>query len=198
VAIRRKATVVDPDLVLAQIREFVVDDTHTSDVIVELASGVRLALPTELLGPAPDGGYQVGVRWAELVAQQAPTEIPVIAEEVSVHTRPVIREELRVQRRIVTEDRDVETPVWRERIVVEKIPRDVFVEKMPEVRHEGDTLVVPCVEEVVVTERRLHLREELRIRVVREQVIDRQTISLRRHHIDVVRETNPKKQGDSS
>lgn len=197
-AIRRKATVVDPDLVQAQIREFVVDDTHTSDVIVELRSGVRLALPSELLAPAPDGGYQVGVRWADLMAQHARTEMPVIAEDVSVHVRPVIREELRVKRRVESEDRTIETPIWRERITVEKVPIDMFVDQMPEVRHEGDTLVVPCVQEVVVTERRLHLREELRIRVIREQVIDRQTVALRRHHIDVVQETKPKKQGDSS
>jgi hypothetical protein len=179
-ALRRNATVVDPDLVQAQIREFVVDDTHTAEVIVELATGARLSLPSELLGPAPDGGYRVGVPWAELMTVEEPPE-------------PALREKFRVRRRVVSDDHDIETPVWRERITVEKVPIDTFVDRVPEVRKEGDLLIVPCVEEVVVTERRLHLREELRIRVIRERVVDRRTIVVRRHHIPLARHPTPRK-----
>jgi stress response protein YsnF len=158
---------------------------------------MRLSLPPELLGNSADGGYQIGLRWAELTDPDARSlEVPLLAEEASVQVKTVERERVRVRRKIITENRVVETPVWSEHIAVETVPKDALVDRMPEVRQEGDTLVVPCVEEVVVVERRLRLREEVRIRVVREQVNDRQTIALRRHQIEVERQSTPKKQGD--
>jgi stress response protein YsnF len=49
---------------------------------------------------------------------------------------------------------------------------------MPSVRHEGETIIVPIVEEVIHTERRLMLKEEVRItrRKITEQLHDRVTL----------------------
>ena len=38
---------------------------------------------------------------------------------------------------------------------------------MPTIREEGDTIVIPIVEEMLVIERRLLLKEEVRVRRVR-------------------------------
>jgi uncharacterized protein (TIGR02271 family) len=62
-------------------------------------------------------------------------------------------------------------------------------EPMPEARdpwYEGDTLVVPVYEEVLVTEKRLYLKEEIRITLVKatEQVHVQDTV--RRQVVDVV------------
>lgn len=62
-------------------------------------------------------------------------------------------------------------------------------EPMPEARdpwYEGDTLVVPVYEEVLVTEKRLYLKEEIRITLVKatEQVHVQDTV--RRQVVDVI------------
>ncbi|MBA3454187.1 MAG: YsnF/AvaK domain-containing protein [Deltaproteobacteria bacterium] len=191
-ATRRDSTVVDPDGVRARIREFIVDDSRASAVIVELAGGARITLPTELLHHHADGGYAIEAPWKSLAgAGSLELEVPVIAEIVTVGVRSVPRERLHVRRRVVTEQQIVETPIWTERIQVDHVPIGTFVERAPAARQEGDTLIIPCVEEVAVVEKRLRVREELRIRVVREQRIDRQSVPVRRFEIEIEREHNP-------
>jgi stress response protein YsnF len=62
-----------------------------------------------------------------------------------------------------------------------------IVEDIPEPHYDGDTLVLPILEEVLVVEKRLILREEVRITPVREEVRDPQTHTVRREHVDVER-----------
>ena len=64
------------------------------------------------------------------------------------------------------------------------------VEKPPPVRTEGDVLIVPVVEEVVV-ERRLMLSEELHIR--RERTSEEVDIPVTRHSQRVLVERTPPK-----
>jgi len=52
---------------------------------------------------------------------------------------------------------------------------------MPAVRDEGDTIVIPIVEEVLVIERRLLLKEEVRVRRVRSTERHQETVTLRHH-----------------
>jgi hypothetical protein len=53
---------------------------------------------------------------------------------------------------------------------------DRIVAEPPVQRQEGDTLILPVVEEVLVVEKRLMLREEIRITRRREQVEQVRTI----------------------
>jgi len=191
VATRRDRTVVDPDGVRGWIRDFSTDDQRASTVIVELDGGTRITLPTELLHHHADGGYSIDAPWKTLAGGSTDVEIPIIQEHVVVGVRSGPAETLRVRRRVVTDEQIVETPIWTERIQVEHVPVGAFVEHAPAARHEGDTLIIPCVEEVAVVEKRLRVREELRIRVVRERRMDRQSVSVRRFEIEIEREQAP-------
>jgi stress response protein YsnF len=51
-----------------------------------------------------------------------------------------------------------------ETIDVTRVPVDREIDKAPEIRTEGDVTIVPVVEEVLVVEKRLVLKEELHIR----------------------------------
>ena len=89
---------------------------------------------------------------------------------------PLVRETLHVERRVVDTDhvrvRTVveEVPVARSEEVgrgevdVERVPTDRPVDTAPAPYLDGDTLVVPIVEERLVVEKRLFVVEELRIR----------------------------------
>jgi stress response protein YsnF len=185
---RRVPTVVDRDGTPGTIREFAMRDGREI-AVVELARDTRVLVPAELLhAEEDDRGYSITARWSHF-AREAPLrlDIPLLREDLAVTRQARIAEQIRVRRRVVREDRELATAVWTERIETERVPRDELVDELPRARQEGDTLVVPIVEEVPVVTMRLRLREELRIRVVREPSIDRRRVVVRRHELELER-----------
>ena len=91
--------------------------------------------------------------------------IPLVEERVRISTRQV--EKGRVQVRLATEEVEelVRATLRGRRATVERIAMDQEVSAPPPVRDEGDLIVVPVVEEVLVVERRLRLREEIHLRL---------------------------------
>ena len=73
----------------------------------------------------------------------------------------------------------VDEALTHERVEVEHVPIGRTVEAVPPVREEGDTTILSVVEEVVVVERRLVLKEEIRIRRLRSTEQHRETVLLR-------------------
>ena len=125
--------------------------------------------------------------------EQAPhgeTVIPLAEETAAVSRRAV--ETGRVRVALAT---DTETVVAREtlrgrRVEVERVPVGRTLaegEPRPESREEGDTLVVPVLEEVAVVVKRLVLREELRLRFVHTEAPFEQAIAVRRQRATVER-----------
>lgn len=114
-----------------------------------------------------------------------PIIVPVIAEQLEVGKREVERLGVRLTKTVSERTETVEVPLIHQHIEVERVPVNRPVDAAPEVRFEGDTMIVPVLEEVLVTEKRLVLREELHIR--KRQVEDRipHRVVLRREHIAV-------------
>ena len=187
-ATRRRPQITDADGVLGQL---ITVDAKVPDhpiALVELPHGARVRVPFELLEHHDDGGYTMSARWPDFVQHTDEAAlIPIIEENVKVSVRPGPSTELRAHRKVVRDERVVEVPHSTERIDVQHVPIDQFVTTAPGPRQEGDTLVIPVVEEVPVVEVRLRVREELRIRVVREQTVHRETVTVRRHEIELDR-----------
>jgi uncharacterized protein (TIGR02271 family) len=57
----------------------------------------------------------------------------------------------------------VEQPTMREDVDVERVAIGRVVDTVPAVREEGDTLIIPVLEEMLVVEKRLVLKEEIRV-----------------------------------
>ena len=72
-------------------------------------------------------------------------------------------------------------------VEVERVPVGRVVEAIPEIREEDGVTIVPVVEEVIVVERRLVLKEEVRITRRRVQSRHVETASLRRQEAVVAR-----------
>jgi stress response protein YsnF len=71
---------------------------------------------------------------------------------------------VRVEIRTETLEEVAGVTVHEDIVGIKRVPVELPVEKPPPVRTEGDVLIVPVLEEVVVVERRLLLNEELHIR----------------------------------
>ena len=120
-------------------------------------------------------------------ATRNPDTLRLWEEQVSFDKERV--ETGRVRVRVVTHEREetVEVPLTTERVEVERVPIGREVEAAPPRRQEGDTTIVPIVEEVVVLQRKLVLREELRFRLVRTTELHRENVVLRRQEAVVER-----------
>ena len=112
--------------------------------------------------------------------------LPLHAETINVSRRKV---ETVVRAARTTELREVvvDEPLTIERIEVERIPIGRRVDVAPPVREEGDTTVISVVEEVVVVERRLMLKEEVRLRRVRTTERHVETVIVREQKVAVTR-----------
>ena len=113
--------------------------------------------------------------------------IPVVAEELKVGRR--IEETGRVRiHKLVREDQEiVDEPLLREEVVVERVSVNQFVDAAPQPRQEGDTLVFPVLEEVLVVQRRLRLKEEVRVSRRVKETHDPQTVTLRSEDVKIER-----------
>ena len=108
------------------------------------------------------------------------------AEAVAVAKR-VRRTLVRATRTTRSRSHVVEEDLARESVVVEWVAIDRIVDAVPPVRQEGDVTIVPVVEEVVVVERRLVLKEEVHLRRVRTTERHTETVALREQDVAVTR-----------
>jgi uncharacterized protein (TIGR02271 family) len=111
----------------------------------------------------------------------------LLEEDLSVGRERV--ETGRVRVRVSTHEHEemIDVPLTRERVEVERIAIGREVEAIPPRRQEGDTTIVPVVEEVVVVRRKLVLKEELHIRLVRSIEQHRENVTLRRQEAVIER-----------
>lgn len=107
-------------------------------------------------------------------------------DELSV-TKRVRRTLVRASRMTSTRNTLIEEDLAREQVIVERVPIGRIVETAPPVRQEGDVTIVPVVEEEIVIQRRLILKEEVRFR--REKVVEHfsESVSLREQQVTVIR-----------
>ena len=117
------------------------------------------------------------------------TDIPVIEEQVRIGTRQVEIGRSRVVKTVHARETTVDEPLVAEEVRVERVAIDPprFVDEVPAVRHEGDTMIIPVLEERLVVEKRLVVREELRITRNRREYRAPQSIVLRSERVSVER-----------
>lgn len=111
-----------------------------------------------------DGSHRVGPMPLDMRTDaNGDVVVPVIAEEIEVTARKVETGRVRITKEVHEREVLVEEPVARELVHVERVTLNQVVTERPVTRQEGDALIVPIVEEILVVEKRLVLKEELRI-----------------------------------
>jgi len=111
----------------------------------------------------------------------------LFAEELAVIRETAETGRVRITRVTRTREQPIDELLMRESIEVERVPVDRNVDAMPKVRDDGETMVIPVVEERFVVERQLVLKEELHIRRVRSSERVRETVTLRYQEAEVTR-----------
>jgi uncharacterized protein (TIGR02271 family) len=120
--------------------------------------------------------------------QQDPVTVPVIEEQLAVGKREVeTGRGVRVHKIVTEQPVTVDERLLRDEVAIEHVPVDRLVAPgdAPATRYEGETLVVPVLEEVLVLERRVRIKEELRITRVRREQRHLETVMLKSEHVSV-------------
>jgi uncharacterized protein (TIGR02271 family) len=157
---------------------------------VVLDDGAEVVVPTDHLVSRPDGGLRLTTRFPPSPASpdgSVPVVIPVIHERVEIGKREVETGRLRVQKRVSEEEQTVDEPLMADEIIIERVPINRFVEEPTPARMEGETTVVPLFEERIVLQKRLVLREEVRITRRRVERRAPQIVTVRREEVTVER-----------
>lgn len=179
-------------------------DDGTTYVLVAFDSGEQVRIPTSLLQAQPDGSMFVALRrdnlrqhQSELTAQSDNyITIPVIAEELQVGKRVVETGRVRVRKVVHQREAVVDEPLFRDDVQVERVAINQQINMLPDVRREGDTVIIPVVEEILVVEKRLVLKEELHVTRRRTTVRDQQTVPLLSEEL-IVERLPPNDGGDA-
>ena len=111
--------------------------------------------------------------------------VPVAAEEAVLGKRVVETGRVRVRKIVRERVAALDAPLARDEITVERIAVDRLVSEPPATRQDGDVLVIPVVEEVLI--KGLRLVEE--IRITRRRHVERRAVRvpLRREQVVVDR-----------
>ena len=138
---------------------------------------------------APDEQDQTRDRMAEETNSEHQDEVVVRlhAEEVSVAKKRVVTGQVKVEAITRENEQLVEELLEQDHVEIGRTAISKQVDKAPEVREEGDTLIIPILEEIVVVERRLVLKEEVRIRRVREKQPYRERVVVRKQEAVITR-----------
>ena len=121
----------------------------------------------------------------------ATTVIPVIEESVRIEKQVVETGRLVIRKTVQHETQTVVVPTQEEHVHVERVPINQVVETPPEVRHEGDVMIIPVLREEVVVTTRLVLVEELHVRKRTLTLNNPQEVTLRREHVSYERIETP-------
>ena len=132
---------------------------------------------------SPGSGADLPPRKNDHVREQQ--VIPVWEEQVQVEKQVVETGRVRISKKVQQEEVTVDVPLTSVEHRVERVPVNQFVEAPPAIRYEGDTMIIPVLEEVVVLEKRLKLVEELHVTTLHTQTSATQQVTVQKEVVTV-------------
>jgi uncharacterized protein (TIGR02271 family) len=111
--------------------------------------------------------------------------LPAVEERLRVGKRKVETGRVRVSTRTEERQQPIREELLREEVEVERVRIDRFSDTEPQIHQDGDVLIVPVFEEVLV--KRILVREELRI--TRKRRVDKveELVTLKHQNVVVER-----------
>lgn len=115
--------------------------------------------------------------------------VPVIEEQLEIYKELRATGVVRVRKIVHQEETPIAETLDSETVEIERIPKNEAIDTPPSVRMEGEVMIIPVIEEVLVTTKQLRLVEEVRITRRRSSTVHRENVTLRSEQVIVERET---------
>jgi uncharacterized protein (TIGR02271 family) len=168
-------------------------DGSRAEVLVSLESGQQVFVPVQMLIREAEGRYSLPMALAELERRagagprELPLVLPVMAEALDVRTRRVETGRVRIHKTVQAREVLVDEPLLREEVIIARVPVNRVVEGPIPVRYEGDRMIISLLEEVLVVETRLLLKEEVHITTRRTDTHTPERVTLRHEDVTIER-----------
>ncbi len=167
---------------------------ETSQALIRLEHGRTILVPADALILQDDGSYYLPISLDDVERQHIGTStdeaimIPVIAEELDVQKRTVTTGRVRLTKTVSERQEVVEEPLFKEEVEIERVAVNRVLDEPISMRYEDETLIIPLIEEVLVVEKRLMLREEVRVTRRSTETHETQHVTLRSEEINIERQ----------
>ena len=148
---------------------------------VLLDSGQTLFVPMNAL-IVEENSYRIAAYPAGFEttpSRSAETVIPLVEETLSVGKREVETGRVRFSTTITERVETVDEPLFKTEVEIKRVAVGQFVDAPPAVRYEQDVMIIPVMEEVLVVEKRLRVKEEVYVSQKREEYRSPQQVTLR-------------------
>ena len=90
--------------------------------------------------------------------------VPIVEETVRVDKRQTVSGKVRVRTEVDSVEQVVRETLSDETVEVTRVPIDQRITQVPDIRTENGVTILPVIEERLVVEKQLFLKEELHIR----------------------------------
>jgi len=153
-----------------------------NEVAIALEDGREISVLPSALTLQPGGVWHL-----RTVEEPEETTIPIISEDLDIAKRKQTTGKVRVEKQSVPHYQAVSMPLTRETAEVRRVMIDKPVNGPMPVRREGDTIIMPVVEEVATVHKQLVLKEEIHITRRRRTEQHEETVQLRSEQAKVSR-----------
>lgn len=138
--------------------------------------------------PPPDPSDPPAQNNSSLSAGRDPDVLQLLAEDAVIERETVETGKVRVATVTHTRDHLVDELLARTNVEVKRVPIGRVIDAIPPVKEEaGGLTIIPIVEETLVVERRLVLKEEVHVQRVQTTERYQQTVQLRHQTAEISR-----------
>lgn len=118
-------------------------------------------------------------------ASKFATTIPILSEQVEIEKRRVEGDRMTIDIQTESEIETVSETLLNEEVDVHRIAVGRRVDARPDIRQDGDTIIIPIIRERLVLKKELFVEEELHIirKVVPETVTEDVKLRRQRAHV---------------
>lgn len=154
-------------------------------VRVRLADARIVLVPAQFFHAIGQDEYKLPFAFSQI--HEGQIVIPVHQEIPRVETQLVERGQIHINKEVVEQEEVIHEDLLREDVTIERIPINSFVDDIQSAHYEGDVYILPVYEEVMVVEKRIRLKEEVRITKRQNTETKSETVKLRQEIVSVER-----------
>jgi len=117
--------------------------------------------------------------------------IPVVQEKVDIGKTVIEKGKVKISKTVKEESEVINLPTKTEQVHIERVRVNKIIETAPDaVRYEGNTMIIPVLQEITVTEKKLLLIEEIHVTKTSVSTEEAREITLRKEEIKIERSNN--------
>lgn len=113
--------------------------------------------------------------------------VPILEEKVTVGKRRRVTGSVMITKKVHEREEWIDEPLVKEEVIVDRVPINKFVDGAVSSREEDGVTIIPVLEEIVVVEKKLLLKEELHIRKKKETFRDPRKVLVRSEEVQIER-----------